>query len=47
MCGGTCEILREKSRVMGYTLVDGETIDEEFEPCPLCCPPDDTRQEAK
>ena len=36
LCGGSGEILRSKIRMMGYTLADGETVDEELIPCPLC-----------
>jgi len=36
LCGGLGEILNSKVRAMGYTLADGETIDEKLTPCPLC-----------
>ena len=36
LCKGSGEILKRKIRMMGYTLYDGETIDEELVPCPLC-----------
>jgi len=36
LCGGDKEILDRKTRMLGYTLTDGETIDEQLVPCPLC-----------
>lgn len=36
LCEGTGEILNRKARMMGYTLTNGETIDEDLIPCPLC-----------
>jgi len=36
LCNDTGEVLDIKVRQMGYTLTDGETIDEKLVPCPLC-----------
>ncbi len=36
MCNGSKEILNTKVRSIGYTLTEGETIDEVLIPCPLC-----------
>ncbi len=36
LCQGSGEIVQRPSRVMGYTLTEGESIDERLVPCPLC-----------
>ena len=36
LCGGSKEIKVEKARTIGYTLWDGEILDEHLEECPLC-----------
>ena len=36
LCRETGEYLVRVVRVLGYTLTDGETIEEHLKPCPLC-----------
>ncbi|KKL69721.1 hypothetical protein LCGC14_2112050 [marine sediment metagenome] len=35
-CGDTGEVLDLTVRLIGYTLADGEDIDEKLVPCPVC-----------
>jgi len=44
LCGGSGEVLSEKVRQMGYTLTEGESLDEKLIPCPLCKPDDKVRK---
>lgn len=36
LCQGSGEVLNKKVRLMGYTLAEGEQLDEALVPCPLC-----------
>jgi len=36
LCQGSKKIFQQPKRTIGYTLTDGETIDEKIVPCPLC-----------
>lgn len=36
LCQGSGEVLNSKVRMIGYTLAEGEQLDEHFVPCPLC-----------
>jgi len=36
LCQGSKKVFQQPKRTMGYTLTDGETIDEQLVPCPLC-----------
>jgi len=36
LCQGSNKVFQQPKRTIGYTLTDGETIDEQLVPCPLC-----------